>query len=104
MVNEIASVEIAGKLRRNYSFATKYCSFHAPGAYPKCDGNTESIIWAYQESYGFGQFTQPELKDYPKYKATVVQFRSHFALSDFSFKQLDNFLWGYGREWKEGGE
>jgi hypothetical protein len=44
VVNQIASVEIAGKKRCNYSFATKFCSFHVPGAYPKFDGFAETLV------------------------------------------------------------
>lgn len=33
-VDLIASVRIAGKVRYNLSFATKYCSWHNPTAYP----------------------------------------------------------------------
>jgi hypothetical protein len=102
VVNQIASVEIAGKKRNNYVFATKFCSFHAPDAYPKCDGNTEGLIWAYQELFAFAQVQRvDDLRDYPKYKATVERFRIYFGLVDFSFKQIDPFLWGYGRVWKE---
>jgi hypothetical protein len=100
VVNQIASVEIAGQKRRNYSFAAKFCSFHVPESFPKYDTNTKDLIWAYQELYKFADVQQVnELKDYPKYKATVERFRSYFGLDEFSFKQIDNFLWGYGGAW-----
>lgn len=37
IVDQIARVNIKGKERRNYSFASKYCSFHQPSLYPIYD-------------------------------------------------------------------
>jgi hypothetical protein len=101
VVCQIARVKIGPKKRCNYSFATKFCSYQAPDSYPKYDGYTEGLIWAYQKSYRFGQFERSELQDYSRYKAVVEDFKRHYDLGDFSFKQIDNFMWGYGRHWKE---
>jgi hypothetical protein len=98
VVDQIASIEIRGKKRRKYSFASKYCSWHVPDAYPIYDRFVEQLIWAYQKSDGFAQVRRADLQDYPRYKETVETFRNHYGLTDFSFKQLDKFLWLYGKE------
>ena len=37
LVDQMANVNFNGKVRRVYSFATKYCSHHAPDTYPIYD-------------------------------------------------------------------
>ncbi|OBB45434.1 hypothetical protein [Mycobacterium sp. 852002-51961_SCH5331710] len=44
LVEEIARVTIRDKVRRNYSFATKYCAFHRPGLYPIYDSLVHDIL------------------------------------------------------------
>lgn len=44
LVERIARLEQKGKVRRNYSFATKYCSFHRPDVYPIYDSLVVEIL------------------------------------------------------------
>jgi len=87
LVDTIAPLSIRGKTRRNYSFASKYCSWHVPDAYPIYDSFVEQLIWAYYD-----------LQSYPRYKEVVEAFRNHYRLTRFNFKELDKFLWLYGKE------
>jgi hypothetical protein len=52
VVEQIANVPIKTKKkekkRRNYSFATKYCSFHQPDLYPIYDSIVAKTLKAYQ--------------------------------------------------------
>ena len=100
LVNEIARTPMGnGKIRRNYSFASKYCSWHAPEAYPLFDSVVEKLIMAYQRIDRFADFVwQVELSDYLKFKRTIEVFRETYGLTEFSFKELDKFLWLYGKE------
>ncbi len=98
LVNEIATVTINGKTRRFYSFASKYCSWHAPDAYPIYDSYVERLIWAYAIQQRFDQFERADLQDYPKYRNVIDSFREHYGLELFDFKSLDKFLWSYGKE------
>ncbi len=34
-----------------------------------------------------------DLRDYEKYKVVLTAFQTHFGLHDFTFKQIDKFLW-----------
>ena len=98
VVNNISHVNIGGKPRHIYSFATKYCSWHKPDAYPMYDGFVEQLIVSYQRLDGFARFNRNELRDYPRYREIVERFRTYYDLAQFNFKQLDKFLWMYGRE------
>jgi hypothetical protein len=99
LVNEIAlTPHKDGKIRRNYSFATKYCAWHNPDAYPIFDSYVEKLIWEYQRFDKFSDFRRGDLtNNYPTYKYTLEAFRQRYRLMDFSFKDLDKFLWGYGK-------
>lgn len=101
LVNDIARTPTGdGKIRRNYSFATKYCSWHVPDAYPIFDSIVGKLISEYQRLDEFSAFFwQYELSDYLRFKHTVEAFREHYGLTDFSFKELDKFLWLYGKEY-----
>jgi hypothetical protein len=97
VVDEIATVTIKGKNRRNYSFATKYCSFHNPAKYPIYDGFVHRLLNAYERQDGFARGTT-DLRQYQHFKQTVCKFREFYGLVNTDAKTLDYFLWGYGRE------
>ena len=101
LVEEIAHVKISDEVERyNYSFATKYCSWHAPEMYPIYDRIAEQMIVWYQKDDAFApKFTRQQLwEDYNLFRETIKAFRNHYGLNEFSFKQLDKFLWKYGRK------
>ena len=100
LVNELALVEVKGKIRRNYSFASKYCSWHMPDAYPICDSVVDNLLWEYQRLDRFSDYRRGDLwNDYSSYKRAIEDFRKHYGLTDFSFKELDKFLWSYGKDY-----
>jgi len=98
IVDEIARIEIGGKKRNNYSFASKYCHWHYSDIYPIYDGYVDDLLWRYRKRDKFEEFTRVELRQYPRYKQIIEAFKSHYGLSQFRFKDLDKFLWGYGKE------
>jgi hypothetical protein len=82
----------------NYSFATKYCNWHRPDFYPIWDSRVDRYLWQFrnQETGGLGgfrKFKRKELWSYPTFKQVVVDFRVHFNLGEFSFKEIDKFLY-----------
>ncbi len=98
LVDEIAHVEIGGKIRNNYSFASKYCHWHQPEIYPIYDSYIDNLLWHYQKRDKFEEFTRVELRQYPRYKQIIEAFKSYYGLSQFKSKDLDKFLWGHGKE------
>jgi len=101
LVNEIALTPIkVGKTGRFYVFATKYCSWHVPDAYPMFDGIVGKLISEYQRIDKFAFFWKHDLtNDYLKFKQIVEVFREQYGLNEFSFKDLDKFLWRYGKDY-----
>lgn len=99
LVDKIAYIVIKGKTWRFYSFATKYCSWHMPNAYPIYNSVVEQMLVWYQKREPFAaDFVRGNFREYPRLKYAVEQFRDRYGLSQFNFKQLDKFLWMYGQE------
>jgi hypothetical protein len=99
VVEEIAHININGKIRNHYSFATKYCHWHQPDIYPIYDSYVDQLLRAYNKEHNFMQFKQTDLRNYSKYKEIVDAFRRHYNLPRSNLKELDKFLWVYGREY-----
>lgn len=101
LVNDIALTPVKeGKTVRFYAFATKYCSWHAPDDYPIFDGMIGRLISEYQRIDRFAFFWKHDLTaDYLRFKQIVDSFRQHYGLTAFSFKDLDKFLWRYGKDY-----
>lgn len=99
LVNDIANVRInVNKSKNFYSFATKYCSHHKPLAYPIYDSFVNKLLLYYNKIYNFSDFNGNDLKDYTKFKHIMCQFRTYFRLEQFNLKEIDKFLWQYGKE------
>ena len=82
LVNEIARTPVDdGKIRRNYSFATKYCSWHMPEAYPIFDNVVGKLVSEYQRLDRFADYVwQRELTDYGTFRRAVEAFRDRYGL------------------------
>ena len=97
VVEAIARLPLNGKVRRNYSFATKYCAWHNPTAYPIYDWYVEAMLWEYQRTFRFAAFRRQDLSEYPAFRKAVLAFRSHFGLDAYSLKEIDKVLWVQGK-------
>lgn len=97
LVNDIARVEINGKERFFYSFATKYCSHHQPEKFAIYDNYVEKVLVSINRKEHFANFKSEGLKDYNTYMRVILEFQQHFGLTQFSIKQLDQYLWQLGK-------
>jgi hypothetical protein len=96
IVDKISKVQFSGdKIRHYFAFASKYCSWHNPTAYPIYDGNVEACLWCYKRQDGFATFARSGY-GYPEFVRRVNAFRDFYGLASFSYKQLDKFLWSLG--------
>ena len=83
-------------MRRTYSFATKYCSWHDPEKYAIFDGNVVKALTAYRKQDQFTAFRQKDLRDYAKFIETLSAFKAYYGVQDVSVGDLDKFLWNIG--------
>jgi hypothetical protein len=99
IVNQISEMHFRDKVRYNYSFATKYCSWHEPDLYPIYDSRVAFCLHAYRKQDHFALFTQDALWDYKTFRNVIKAFREHYGLTDFSFKKIDEFLFQLGNKY-----
>lgn len=100
LVNEIADVKVNGNRKINfYSFATKYCSHHKPTIYPIFDSYVEKLLMYFKKKDNFSDFKKKDLKEYPKYKNILLEFRAFYNLGDFNLKEIDKYLWQAGKDY-----
>jgi hypothetical protein len=92
------TISVTGKQRTNYSFATKYCSWHNRAAYPIWDSRVDWYLRSLKNSPFAARIgTNPHLwEHYAEFLRTMTAFREFFGLQSFSFKEIDKFLWRYG--------
>lgn len=79
-----------------YSFATKFCSHHNPEAFPIYDRNVDKALRAFRKRDHFFSFNNGDLKCYPKFVKIINAFRDYYKLSQYSYKDIDRYLWLLG--------
>lgn len=96
LVEEIALVDG----RRNYSFATKYCSHHQPLLYPIFDRYVCDVLAELRRrNPGAFRFKQKKaLTTYPTFRGAIDDFRRSYGLYNYSYKDIDRYLWQLGKD------
>lgn len=93
LVRRVAAIEVRAKYPRfYYEFATKYCSWHNPRAYPIIDSPVVEYLWYLQYHDCLDRFHQADLWHYPQFKRIVEEFKTRNGLGRFTFKAIDKFL------------
>lgn len=103
LVNKIASghgiKSTKSKKDRNfYSFATKYCNWHNRNEYPIYDSFVDKILKEYRNKEDFYKFKGADLHFFEKFKEVIQNFKEFYGLNKYDLKQIDKFLWMYGKE------
>jgi hypothetical protein len=93
VIDLIARVKVKGKIYNFFSFATKYCSWQNPTAYPVYDSHVDHYLWALQQQSGFASFLHPDLWNSAKFLRIMNDFRGFHGLNSFTFKEIDKFLY-----------
>jgi len=100
IVDKIARVTLSsnGKEKNNYSFATKYCSWHHSASYPIWDSRVDKYLWTLQKQESFASFFKKnaDLWVYPTFREVMTAFQDRYGLGSFTFKEIDKFLWSEG--------
>ncbi len=99
LVNDIALVVMKNESTiKFYSFASKYCSRHKPNEYPIYDSYVAQLLRYFRDTDGFTSFATSKLKDYYSYKNILIAFKEFYGLHNYTFKQIDKYLWQIGKE------
>ena len=99
LVNDIANVEISGKHKFFYSFATKYCSHHKPTEFPIYDSFVENVLLYFSKKDKFLKIKRADLKDYSFFKNALISFSCYYGIDNYNLKDLDRYLWQLGKEY-----
>lgn len=99
LVDEIAKITIGGKTKNFYSFASKFCSHHNQLDFPIYDSYVHKVLKYYRKVDRFYDFEENDLIVYPKFKNILIEFRSFYKLDKYNLKELDKYLWQFGKEY-----
>lgn len=99
LVNDIARVEISGKEKYFYSFATKYCSHHDSIRFPIYDYFVEKMLMYFKKEDKFSKFSKDDLRDYTKFRNVLLDFQKFYDIEEFTLRDIDKYLWIAGKEY-----
>lgn len=99
LVSDIQKVTINRIEKNFYSFATKYCSHHQPLYFPIYDSYVGKMLCYFRKRDRFTSFKTSDLKDYVKFKETLINFRSFYGLDQYNLKEIDRYMWQLGKEY-----
>lgn len=99
LVNDIARVNISGKEKTFYSFASKYCSHHNNIEFPIYDYFVDRMLVYFQKKDKFSNFKRDDLKDYVKFKNILIDFKKFYDIDEFNLRDIDKYLWIAGKEY-----
>ncbi len=107
-IDEFMNVPLGkkGETKNLISFASKFCGFHSPKAFPLYDSYLCDVLRAFRNANNadnFANFTNQDLRGYQSYKNILIEFMSFYQLDkeEYSFKKLDMYLWQLGYDIKE---
>lgn len=98
LISELQKITINGAEKNFYSFATKYCSHHNPIDYPIYDSYVEKVLIYFKKRDNFSKFENREMKNYIRFKETLIDFRNFYGLDQFNLKQIDKYIWQLGKK------
>ena len=93
-VDEIASLVKREGYNFAYSFATKFCSRLAPEKYPIFDSHVATLLNGYINN---NEISASRFGEYMTFIKEYDEFIKANSLDGFSYKQIDMFLWTYGK-------
>lgn len=99
LVSDLQKVIIGGIVENFYSFSTKYCSHHKPLDFPIYDSYVEKVLCYFRDRDRFSNFKTLELKDYKKFKDTLVEFKYFYGLDKYDLKKIDRYMWQLGKDY-----
>ena len=79
-----------------YSFATKYCSWHDQINYPIFDRYIDLVLKIYNSKYKYN--LDSNFRNYQNLIEVLNLFRITHKLENYSFKEIDKFLWYLGKD------
>jgi hypothetical protein len=83
---------------RFYSFATKYCNWHRQNIFPIYDRYASKALISLRNCGCISKIYDNTLQNYGELYKILSNLIETYSLSEYNFKQIDKFLWLYGKE------
>lgn len=99
LVDDISNITINGKMKKFYSFATKYCSHHFPIVFPIYDSYVEKVLIYFQKQDNFAKFKKEDLKKYKLFKDALINFKKFYNIDEYNLKDIDRYIWQLGKDY-----
>ena len=102
LVEDLATFEVKqknGVLRKKHiiSFASKYCSWHNPEAYPIYDSKVKEKLKVFKTRQENGlTYKKGDLETYEGFCKAITELRDKFCLGP-SMKRIDRYLWAWAK-------
>lgn len=93
LVHDVAQHRYGNNKNYNYSFATKFCCFHSPGAFPIFDSVVRYCTAKLNRHWKFSPIRVYQYWEYDLWKQHIDCFRSFAQADDLDYKTVDKFLW-----------
>lgn len=77
-----------------YSFVTKYCNWHNPQKFPIADNYSKGVLYYYFDK----TYPRESFNDYEMFCKIYKEFQECECVKDLSIKEIDKFLWKYGKD------
>jgi hypothetical protein len=100
LVSDIALYRVpqSTKVRRNFSFATKFCHCHQPDLFPINDKYVRNSLFEFNRHFKFATFTKKSLLDYDGFSIVLSEFIKFVGDKDINLAKIDRFLWLLGKQ------
>ena len=66
---------------------------------PIYDSYVDKVLCFFRDRDGFAIFRTEDLKDYLRFKSTLVDFRKVYGLEEYNLKEIDKYIWQLGKEY-----
>ena len=98
LVHDIANPDPKFSKNTNYtySFATKYCNWHAKESYPIFDSVVRRVISRYNREHQFSEIRVKDYWNYESWKQIVDDITDVLNIQDYRYKKADKYLWALG--------
>lgn len=97
-VDIIENAKIYRKKKRFLSFASKYCHFHNPDAYPMFDSYVFTSISKINGREKRLNVQNSKLREYYVFYSAFMTLREKANLEKYSVNQIDKYLWLWGQK------
>lgn len=96
LVKELCRAFGQSKLKEYQSFASKYCAFHNPDAFPPYDRFVRFVLQQYCRQKVLKNIKITSLDDYNVYVYAIDQLKKQYGLNP-NYRELDHWLWLMGK-------